>query len=153
MTSRHTLRFEAASDSLVGKWDALRLERVITNLVDNAVKYSPRGGEVDLAVSRESGLYGDVATLVVRDHGIGIPAQDVRRVFERFERGSNVRPFDIGGTGIGLAYVLEVIDAHGGWVIVESEEGVGSTFTVTLPLSPAGGESETRPYFDLDSQH
>ena len=84
----------------------------------------------------------EVAEVAVRDHGIGIPAADLGRVFERFRRGSNV-PEAIGGTGIGLASVRQIVEQHGGTVSVESREGEGSTFTIRLPLSEAVPIAET----------
>jgi signal transduction histidine kinase len=110
---------------------------VLTNLLQNAIKYSPAGGEILVTVQRED----DSAVLGVRDHGLGIPAADQPHIFERFRRGANVRG-SIGGTGIGLAGVRSLVESHGGTVGFESQEGSGSTFRVRLPLrSPAGPAS------------
>jgi signal transduction histidine kinase len=128
-TGRHRIRCEAQVPRLVGRWDAARLERVLGNLLDNAVKYSPGGTEITLTVARS----GATAVVAVRDRGVGIPAGDLPRVFERFYRGSNVAG-RIGGTGLGLAGVKRIVEQHGGTIEVESVEGVGSTFTVRLPL-------------------
>jgi PAS domain S-box-containing protein/excisionase family DNA binding protein len=131
-TERHRIRVEAVP-ALVGEWDPQRLDRVLTNLIENAIKYSPAGGEILLTVQQE----GDSAVLSVRDHGLGIPAADQPHIFERFRRGTNVRG-SIGGTGIGLAGVRSLVESHGGTIGFESEEGSGSTFSVWLPLgSPA----------------
>jgi signal transduction histidine kinase len=113
--------------------DRLRLSRVLDNLIGNAVKYSPDGGQVSVCLER----VGQEAVLSVRDHGIGIPAPDLPYVFEPFRRGSNVA--DKLGTGLGLAGAKQAIAAHGGEVAVRSTEGQGSTFVVRLPLmgSPA----------------
>jgi signal transduction histidine kinase len=128
-TEQHTVVVRSDVPELVGVWDARRLGRVLGNLVDNAVKYSPGGGEVAVRIST-----GDVwATLEVQDHGLGIPAAELERVFERFQRASNVEG-RIGGTGIGLASARHIVESHGGSISVKSEEGSGSTFTVRLPL-------------------
>ena len=133
-TSRHEVRLECPLDSLVGMWDGARLERAIDNLVGNAVKFSPDGGDVVVSVSREQDGDGQWALLSVRDGGIGIPADEIDHVFGRYERGANAR--GISGTGIGLAYVREVAEAHGGRIDVQSTEGAGSTFALRLPLAP-----------------
>jgi len=132
-TERHRLRVEAAATELVGVWDGERLERVLGNLLGNAVKYSPHGGEILISVAREDGLEGVWAVVAVRDEGVGIPAADLPRVFQRFHRGANVVG-RIGGTGIGLAGARAIVESHGGMIAVESQEGAGSTFTVRLPL-------------------
>jgi signal transduction histidine kinase len=123
----HRLRFEA-DEPIVGLWDAPRLARVVDNLLDNAIKYSLEGGEVIASL----GVDGDVAVLLVSDEGIGIPAADLSQVFEQFHRGANAAGH-IAGTGLGLFGVRQIVEAHGGTIEVESEEGRGSTFTVRLP--------------------
>ena len=106
---------------------------MIANLLSNAIKYSPDGGEVTLAVRRDAA--GDRAVLEVRDRGLGIPAADLPRVFERFRRGSNVVG-RIPGTGIGLAGARQVVEQHGGAIAVDSVEGAGTTVTIQLPIQP-----------------
>jgi signal transduction histidine kinase len=106
---------------------------MLLNLLDNAIKYSPGGGEVLLTVEAQAGPTGRWAVLTVRDQGIGIPAADLPRLFERFHRAENVVG-RIGGTGIGLALVRQTVESHGGTIAVESQESVGTTFTVHLPL-------------------
>jgi PAS domain S-box-containing protein len=130
-TDRHRLRLTATVPSLDGEWDADRLERVLDNLLGNAVKYSPQGGEIGVEVAAEDGA----AVLTVRDHGVGIPAADLPHVFERFWRAGNVEG-RIAGTGLGLAGAKDIVEQHGGTIAVESAEGRGSTFTVRLPLNP-----------------
>jgi signal transduction histidine kinase len=110
--------------------DAIRLARVLDNLLGNAIKYSPKGGEIAVGVTRE----GRWAVLTVADEGMGIPAEDRSLIFEQFHRGRNVAG-QMAGTGVGLAFVRRVVEQHGGNISVESQEGVGSTFTVRLPLS------------------
>jgi len=132
-TQRHTLRLDAPPGEIVGAWDVGRLQRVIDNLVGNAIKYSPAGGQVIVGLE----VCGEWAVITVSDQGVGIPAVDLPRVFEPFHRGSNVIG-RIGGTGIGLAGTRRIVERHGGSLEVHSTEGAGSTFTVRLPLSIAG---------------
>lgn len=139
-TSRHQFEILSDREAITGRWDPIRLERVLTNLVENAVKYSPDGGPVKLHLGLEPTADGQLAAVRVEDQGIGIPAEDLPRIFQRFERGHNATGLGIPGTGIGLSYVLEVIDAHGGRVMAESVEGRGSTFTLLLPLSAPRGD-------------
>jgi signal transduction histidine kinase len=130
-TDRHALYVATTLTELVGVWDAVRLARVLDNLLENAVKYSPRGGTVEVAVSAEGGD----AVVRVTDHGEGIPAADLPHIWERFRRGRNVEG-RIPGTGIGLAGVKRIVEVHGGTIAVESQVGVGTTFTLRLPLTP-----------------
>ncbi|MFI5266803.1 MAG: ATP-binding protein [Chloroflexota bacterium] len=133
-TQRHQLRLETDLAALVTRCDPDRVERVLQNLLSNAVKYSPAGGEVVVALTQEEHDGHRWAAISVTDPGVGIPAADLPRIFDRFERGGNVRG-RIAGTGIGLAYVSEIARRHGGSVAVASQEGHGSTFTLRLPLS------------------
>jgi signal transduction histidine kinase len=135
LATAHRLAVDAAAETLVGAWDAMRIERVLDNLLDNAIKYSPRGGQISVSVGRAD-LEDDWAVLAVQDRGLGIPAGDLPRIFERFHRGENVQG-RFAGTGLGLAGCRQVVEQHGGTIEVESDEGVGSTFTARLPLSPA----------------
>jgi signal transduction histidine kinase len=130
----HTLRLVQHADELVGQWDASRLERVVDNLVANAIKFSPEGGEVVLTVATDRDDGHAWATLCVEDAGLGIRPEDVGRIFHRFERGANVG--EIPGSGIGLAYVRDIAAQHGGTISVASTPGQGSTFTLRLPLGP-----------------
>ena len=109
--------------------DERQLASAVTNLLENAVKYSDEKSAVEVE-TMASGPWVDV---VVRDSGIGIPAKDLERVFERFYRVDRARSRDTGGTGLGLAIVRHVATNHGGAVLVESEEGIGSAFTLRLP--------------------
>ena len=113
--------------------DELRLEQVIQNLVQNAIKYSPAGGYVEVRAARN----GTMACISVIDQGIGIPQGALSRLFTRFYRAPNVDPQHISGMGVGLYVVQEIVSLHGGKVTVESQEGVGSTFTIYLPLAGA----------------
>ncbi len=111
-----------------GSWDKLRIDQALTNLISNAVKY---GGDKPIAIAAAADA-GD-AVITIRDRGIGISAPDLPRVFELFER---VAPgSEGGGFGIGLWITRRIVEAHGGTLRVESEPGVGSTFTVRLPMN------------------
>jgi signal transduction histidine kinase len=127
---RHRITVESSVPELLGNWDAPRLERVLGNLLSNAMKYSPEGGDVVVQIEQEM----DWAVLSVRDRGIGIPAGDLPRIFDRFHRAANVIG-RVEGTGIGLASARHIAEQHGGTITVESEVGSGSSFTVRLPLS------------------
>ncbi|HWQ14068.1 MAG TPA: ATP-binding protein [Roseiflexaceae bacterium] len=128
---RHTLEYSAPGAPLLVEGDALRLEQVLQNLLSNAVKYSPAGGPVAIQLAR----HGDYGCVSVRDEGMGIPSQDLPRLFQRFSRASNAERQYISGMGIGLYVVQHIVAAHGGTVAVESAEGRGSTFTICLPLA------------------
>lgn len=132
-TERHQLRLLADMDALPGSWDGPRLERVLANLLGNAIKYSPEGGEIVVRISREGTGAGATAVLTVEDHGVGIPADDFDLIFERFQRAGNVER--IAGSGIGLAGAKRIVELHGGTISVASKEGEGSTFTVRLPIA------------------
>lgn len=127
-TERHRIRVEATEPEISGMWDQARLERVLDNLISNAIKYSPEGGDVTITVAKDS----ERAILMVRDQGVGIPVGDRERIFERFQRAGNAG--QIVGTGIGLASAQQVVAQHGGSITVDSQEGHGSVFTVSLPL-------------------
>ncbi|MBL8966116.1 MAG: PAS domain-containing protein, partial [Spirochaetaceae bacterium] len=114
------------------------VEQAVVNLLDNAVKYSPPGRPVTItarAESAHSGAAGDELVIEVRDRGVGIPAKDLPRVFERFYRVDKARSREQGGTGLGLAIVRHIARAHGGRALVESYEGEGTLFTLRLPLA------------------
>ncbi|HET9014089.1 MAG TPA: GAF domain-containing protein [Thermomicrobiaceae bacterium] len=117
-----------APHPVVGTWDPARLEQVLANLVSNAVKYSPGGGDVRVTVRRS----GDIAEVAVEDEGIGISAADQERLFEPFARGSGADAFK--GTGLGLYVAREIVEQQGGTIDLESEPGRGSRFTVRLPI-------------------
>jgi signal transduction histidine kinase len=132
ISPRHTIRVEAGLGRVLGDWDEARIERIVANLISNAVKYSPRGGEISIQVSEEERDNQPWATLVVRDHGIGIPPAELERVFEPYYRGSNIAG-TVSGSGIGLAGTRHIVEQHGGEISVVSEVG-DTTFTVCLPL-------------------
>jgi signal transduction histidine kinase len=109
--------------------DRRRLHRVLANLVDNAIKYSPSGGRVHVAASANKGRL----EIRVEDTGVGIPEADLPRIFERFYRADKSR--HLPGNGLGLSLVRAIVRAHGGDVVVVSEEGHGSVFTIMLPTA------------------
>ncbi|HEX6311472.1 MAG TPA: ATP-binding protein [Acidimicrobiia bacterium] len=125
------LRVAEVPDSLFVTCDRGQVVSAITNLLDNALKYSEAGEPVELDARDE----GDFVSISVRDHGIGIPSRDLERIFERFYRVDRARSRTTGGIGLGLAIVRHVVQAHGGEVTVESREGEGSVFRLRLPRS------------------
>ncbi|HEX5689373.1 MAG TPA: PAS domain S-box protein, partial [Roseiflexaceae bacterium] len=134
--TQHTIVFEMPENELPISGDALRLEQVLQNLIQNAVKYSPGGGEVHIRAWQD----GSSACVAVSDQGIGIPLEAQARLFTRFYRASNVNPQQISGMGIGLYVVKEIVTLHGGSVTVDSVEDQGSAFTICLPLIEQAAE-------------
>ena len=133
MTERHAIVFESDVPTLAAVVDAPRIERVLNNLLDDALKYS-HGGTVTVHVGREEGSLGDRAVLSVRDEGIGIPAAERELIFDPFHRAPSVQG-RVDGTGLGLTSAAQLVRQHGGTITVESEEGSGITFSVRLPLT------------------
>ena len=131
-TPRHRVRLD---DRIGGElWvlgDVLRLEIIIANLLDNAIKYSPKGGDVTAQLS----MSGEVAVLRVQDHGIGIAPEDMKRLFVRFSRVSNLK--DVPGTGLGLYLARELARLHKGEIAATSTPGEGSEFVLSLPVEPS----------------
>ena len=131
-----SIRLDVTCDeSVEAKVNAPLLEQALINLVDNAIKYSDPGRTIRVGVATEAGTTGDGGTVVitVQDEGCGIDAEHLPRLFERFYRIDKARSRKLGGTGLGLSIVKHIVQAHGGTVAVESEPGVGSTFTIRLP--------------------
>ena len=148
-TDRHQLRVVAENPSIVGALDSARLERVVLNLLTNAVKYCPDGGDIELTVRAERRLTGDWAMVAVRDGGIGIPPADLPRIFERFYRASNVGD-QLRGTGLGLAGARQIVEQHGGEISVASDPDSGTTFTVRLPLDERSAVQRDGQPFGVD---
>jgi signal transduction histidine kinase len=112
--------------------DADRVEQVLVNLLDNAIKYSPEGGGITVAIDEGEQKPG-VVSVAVCDEGLGIPAGDLPRVFERFYRVDRARSRDGGGSGLGLSIAKAIVEAHGGEITLRSKEGQGTTVSFTLP--------------------
>ena len=132
-TERHTLTLVTALPHLVVHVDPRRIEQVLSNLIGNAIKYSPEGGAIEVTIRAEHETHE--ALLSVRDQGIGIPPYEQAQIFERFARAGNAQAYGIRGAGLGLYLCRELVEAHGGRIWLESVEGQGSTFFVALPLS------------------
>ncbi len=134
-TTRHALSLKAPA-SLVANVDPLRLDEVLYNLIDNAIRYSPKGGPVEVELSAPD---PETVRIAVRDHGIGVPAAQRERLFTRFFQASK-RP--AGGLGLGLYISRRIVELHGGHIWAEFPEDGGSRFVVTLPAGgAAGGEA------------
>jgi PAS domain S-box-containing protein len=131
-TKRHRLLVQVPTEDIFVRGDPLRLDRVLTNLLANAIKYSPEGGSITVNVAYEEEHGQQWIGVRVCDGGLGIPAADLSSIFDPFYRATNVRG-RIQGTGVGLASVAQVITEHGGKITVSSDEGQGSCFRVQLP--------------------
>ncbi len=128
---RHRIRFhDRANQPITVLADSMRIEVIVSNLLDNAVKYSPMGGDIDVQLS----VAGELALVSVRDHGIGIAPDDMGRLFVRFNRLAVKELSDVPGTGLGLYLARELARLHGGEIMAISRKGVGSEFTLSLPL-------------------
>jgi two-component system phosphate regulon sensor histidine kinase PhoR len=133
--SERRLRLEYVNElgGVLANGDSSRLDRAIANLLSNALKFTPAGGTVSMRATSD----GTTATIEVSDTGMGIPAEDVDRIFDQYFRSSAARD-QIAGTGLGLAIVHAVAEQHGGDVCVRSEIGKGTTITLRLPVAAAG---------------
>ena len=118
------------SSSLAVEADRNYLEQILINLLDNAIKYTPEGGKVTISAIEKNQREIQFS---IEDNGIGIPKEDIPRIFERFYRVDKGRSQELGGTGLGLSIVKHLVQAHGGRIWVESQLGKGSTFYFTLP--------------------
>jgi len=139
-TRTHELVLHRAREAVLVSGDRSRLEQVMVNLLENAIKYSPQGGQIEVRVER---LDGD-ARVSVTDHGIGIPAPEQSRLFQRFFRATTATTRNYGGLGIGLFVSNEIVLRHGGHFEVKSEPGRGSRFSFVLPLEVTAGAKEGR---------
>ena len=135
LASRKGVRLITENDvpSIQLTGDKELITRMLLNLLDNAVKYTPAGGEISLALTRQNGN----AEITVRDTGIGIAESDRQRIFDRFYRVDKARSRALGGAGLGLSIVRWIVEVHGGEIYIDSSPGRGSTFTVDLPLKSA----------------
>jgi PAS domain S-box-containing protein len=139
-TDEHTFKVNIPHDLPKIEADKNRMYQVMENLLDNAVKFSPEGGEV--TVSIEGGR--DELKISVADEGIGIPEEELPHIFDRFYRASNATTAAIRGTGLGLGIVKYIIESHAGRILVQSKPGKGSTFSFTLPLGSTKKKREGR---------
>ena len=112
------------------KIDSLKIERVFTNLLDNSIKYGRENSKVRITIEKEDGF----AIVSVQDEGIGIPAEDIEKIFDRFYRVDKARSRKTGGSGLGLAMVKQIVDLHQGDISVTSFVNQGSRFVVRIPL-------------------
>ena len=120
----------ADTATLLVNGDQLKLQQVIYNVIDNAIKYTPRGGEVHCSTAKS----GKMAVIRIADTGEGIPAEDLPHIFDRFYRVDKARSRETGGTGLGLSIVKQIVMSHGGTITPESTLGKGTTFTIQLPI-------------------
>ena len=125
----HALRYTAPSESVMVDYDERRIQRVLQNLIGNAIKYSPDGGDIDISIGADGGN----AAICIRDHGIGIPEAERGRVFERGYRANSVGT--IPGTGLGLFISSEIVKRHGGSIGCRAADGRGTVFEIRLPLA------------------
>jgi len=127
-----------ARESMEVNADALKLQQVVYNIIDNAIKYTPRGGEVHCMLTRS----GKKAVIRVSDTGVGIPEEDLPHIFDRFYRVDKARSRETGGTGLGLSIVKQFVLLHGGTIDAKSTLGKGTTFTIELPLAARKQEAQ-----------
>ncbi len=141
-TTRHQVEVRTEHAQLLADIDPGRVEQVLTNLIGNAIKYSPQGGPVTVTLWEEAAT--GVVKICVEDRGIGIPVSQQAQIFGRFTRADNAQAWGISGTGLGLYICRELVERHGGQLWFESREDVGSTFFLTLPIV-ANQESSEPP--------
>ena len=132
----HVLRYSAPAEPVMVDYDERRIQRVLQNLIGNAIKYSPEAGDIQIGVSVQRGT----AAISIRDHGIGIPEGDRGRVFERGYRANSVGT--IPGSGLGLFISSEIVKRHGGSIVCSAGDGAGTVFEVRLPLAAVNSASE-----------
>ncbi len=147
-TDKHRLILDFNGEVPQITGDADKFDQILTNLISNAIKYSPLGGEVRVEVDASD----HDLTISVSDHGIGVPADKLSRIFEKFERIDNRDTRQAGGTGIGLFLVKHLVERHEGTISVSSTVGKGTTFTVHLPLRPREAAAEAQADADEDAR-
>lgn len=133
---RVTMAFDSQHATVSGDRD--RLVQVVINILSNATKFTPSGGEIHIAVRQEPSSNGQVV-VQISDSGVGIPEESLDRIFEKFQRSNDKSAGAVEGTGLGLAIARQIIEFHDGRIWAASEPGKGSTFTFTLPLAGNGG--------------
>ncbi len=143
-----SLRLSLPPNPVRIRHDPQRIGQVVTNLVHNAIKFTPRGGSVSVELEPDP----EGARIVVRDTGVGIDASELPRIFDRFYRGTMANEARGSGSGLGLAIVKSIVDLHAGRISVDSRLGAGTTFTLILPLDPRAVAETPRPSSDLDDR-
>ncbi|MDP6451971.1 MAG: ATP-binding protein, partial [SAR202 cluster bacterium] len=136
ISERHTVRFEAPSYTVRVRADTTRVTQAVANLINNAIKYSPAGGEIVVQLEEDM----DEVVITVSDHGLGIPKEVQGRLFQPFYRVQQAETRGIEGLGLGLALTKAIVDAHGGRIWVESEVGEGSAFYIAMPKQETANE-------------
>ncbi len=137
-THGHTLTFDTPKSGDFRIFaDKERIEQVVTNIIGNAIKYTPDGGKIDVSLAVDE---GQRFNLCVADTGVGMAKEDVEHIFERFYRVDKSRSTDAGGTGLGLSIAKDIVDAHNGKIVVESTPGKGTKITIVLPRDTRVGE-------------
>ena len=140
-TDKHTFELDVDEDLPTVVADEDKVDQILTNLTNNAIKYSPKGGVITISAHKD----GDGIVVGIADHGMGIPKDHLPKIFDRFHRVDNRDTREVGGTGIGLYLVKHLVEAHGGKIWVESEVGKGSNFLFTLPEKPPMKEEDEGP--------
>jgi len=136
LSEKHPISIHTNGQRLVTLADRERLLQVLANLLENGIKYSPGGGPIQITLSQENGH----AIVSVKDRGIGIPADRLSQLFQRFYRAHNVSSRHYGGLGLGLYICREIVERHGGQIWADSREGDGSVFSFSIPLAESGGD-------------
>ncbi|MDX6493206.1 MAG: hypothetical protein QOH02_1141, partial [Gaiellaceae bacterium] len=133
------LRLTAPPGSIAIEADVVRMGQAIDNLISNAIKFTPRGGHVDVTLAQA----GPRAILTVTDTGMGMTTTDLERLYERFFRTDSAQTQQIQGTGLGLPIVKGIVEAHAGTITVTSEPNTGTSFVVSLPLALLGAQADS----------
>jgi PAS domain S-box-containing protein len=146
-TDKHTFELDVDEDLQTVVADEDKVDQILTNLTNNAIKYSPKGCVITISAHND----GNGIVVGIADQGMGIPKEHLPRIFDRFHRVDNRDTREVGGTGIGLYLVKHLVEAHGGKIWVESEVGKGSNFLFTLPEKPPMKEEDEEPQKETEA--